>query len=115
MTDNVAVVVGDRLGLGGPVQLQPTTAATVVFSLDFRRKRRLVAAVLRDTLVSCLMINVVDVLVADGASLGIVHDHVLFGSAEIRVVLHVELGHLQRVLLSLDVNCAIHSVGMSHS
>jgi len=70
----------------------------------------LVAIVLRDALVSRLMINVVDVLVADGASLGIVHDHVLFGGAEIRVVLHVEFGHLQRVLLALDVHRAVHSV-----
>ena len=66
--------------------------------------------VLRDAFVSRTVIHVIDVLVADRASLSVVHDHVLLRGVELRVVLDVELSHLQRVLLTLYVYCAIGCV-----
>jgi len=62
--------------------------------------------------VSCLLVDIVNVLIANGAGLSVVHDHVFLSRAKIGAVLHVEFRDLQRVLLTLNVNGSIHCVGV---
>jgi hypothetical protein len=53
--------------------------------------------------VSCFMVNVINVLIANGASRSIVYNHVLFGRTEVSMIFHIEFSYLQRVLLALHI------------
>lgn len=66
-----------------------------------------------DAFVSGFVIGVVDVLVTDGAGLGVVDDHVFLSRTKIGVVLHIKLSDLQSVLLTLNIHRPIDGMDLS--
>jgi hypothetical protein len=72
-----------------------------------RGKLRLIAVDLRDTVMTGLVVGIVDILITDRAGFWIIQNHTFFRGLKIGVILHVELSHMKRVFLASNINLSI--------